>query len=360
MLGRAGYDVVVAASEHPAPAHWSRACTERLSVVDPRQDPARFTEELERLAASRGVDMLLPGSDATLLALACHGDPSRSGIWSKIQSPNAIKRALDKVALIECAEQIGHPGPPTVVCQDLGQAIAAADAFGYPVVLKPRRSVSEHDGALLQRPGVLVRDPATLERLAAELGTPCLVQRREKGSIVSLGGVMVGGRLLAGVASRYIRTWPVAAGSACYSETIPFTQELKETAADFVTSLGWEGIFEPELLQRPEGKLAPIDFNPRIYGSLALAGASGVPLATIWCDWIRGAAQTGQFAPPAFDIVGKMAMCGMRGGRYCAGHWGRRHRSCGRGGERFTLSYGPPTHCRPWLGRTRRAGIVAG
>ena len=163
----------------PQPAHWSRACTERVSVVDPRQDPARFTEEVESLAASRGVDMLLPGSDATLLALACHGDPSRSGIWSKVPPPNAIKRALDKVALIDCAEQIGHPGPPTVVCRDLGQAIAAADAFGYPVVLKPRRSVSEHDGTLLQRPGVLVRDTATLERLAAELGTPCLVQRRE-------------------------------------------------------------------------------------------------------------------------------------------------------------------------------------
>ena len=300
MLGRAGYDVVVAASEHPAPAHWSRACTERLSVVDPREDPARFTEELERLAASRGIDMLLPGSDATLLALACHGDPSRSGIWSKVPPPNAIKRALDKVALIDCAEQIGHPGPPTVVCRDLGQAIAAADAFGYPVVLKPRRSVSEHDGTLLQRPGVLVRDTATLERLAAEVGTPFLVQRRETGSIVSLGGVIAGGRLLAGVASRYLRTWPGAAGSACYSETIPFTQELKETAADFVTRLGWEGIFELELLQRPEGELAPIDFNPRIYGSLALAGASGVPLATIWCDWIRGAVQPSLFAPPGF------------------------------------------------------------
>ena len=300
MLGRAGYEVVVAASEHPAPAHWSRACAERLSVVDPRRDPARFTAELESLASGRGVDVLLPGSDATLLALAGHADPAGASIWSKLPPPDAIGRALDKVALIECAERVGHPGPPTAVCGDVGEAIAAAEAFGYPVVLKPRRSVAEHDGSLIQRPSVLVPDTATLERLAPEFGTPCLVQCREEGSIVSLGGVAAGGRLLAGVASRYLRTWPSGAGSACYSETIPFTPELKETAAAFVAGLGWEGIFELEFLRRSGGELVPIDFNPRIYGSLALAGLSGVPLATIWCDWVRGVAPPSLFASPGF------------------------------------------------------------
>src|SRR5581483_5208073 len=33
---------------------------------------------------------------------------------------------------------------------------------------------------------------------------------------------------------------------------------------------------------------------------LALAGLSGVPLATIWCDWLRGAAPPSLFASPGF------------------------------------------------------------
>ena len=298
MLGKAGYDLAVAASEHPAPAHWSRSCTERVRVVDPRLDPARFTAELERFAARNDHDILLPGSDATLVALARHGERSALSVRSKVPPPDTIMRALDKVTLIECAEDIGRPAPPTVVCGNAEEALAAAEAFGYPVVLKPRRSVFEYDGVLRQRSSVLARDATTLEHLAPQFAAPCLVQRREEGSVVSIAGVMADGRLLAGVASRYVRTWPRDAGSASYSYTIPFTKECEQTAHDFVTHLGWEGIFELELLERPGGELLPIDFNPRVYGSLALSGAAGVPLATIGCDWVGGTARPSVFARP--------------------------------------------------------------
>jgi len=300
MLGKAGYDLAVAASEHPAPAHWSRSCMERLSVIDPRRDPARFAAELEQLSARNGRDILLPGSDATLFALARHGERSALSIRSKVPPPDTIMRALNKVALIECAEHIGHPAPPTVVCGNADEALAAAETFGYPVVLKPRRSVFEYDGGLRQRSSVLARDATTLKHLAPQFAAPCLVQRREEGSVVSIGGVMAGGRLLAGVASRYVRTWPRDAGSASYSYTIPFTKECEQTAHEFVTHLGWEGIFELELFERPDGELLPIDFNPRVYGSLALSGAAGVPLATIWCDWVGGMARSSVFARPGF------------------------------------------------------------
>jgi hypothetical protein len=29
-----------------------------------------------------------------------------------------------------------------------------------------------------------------------------------------------------------------------------------------------------------------LDFNPRIYGSLALAVKAGTPLPAVWCDWL--------------------------------------------------------------------------
>lgn len=299
MLGEAGYDVAVAASEHPAPAQWSRFCTERLSVVDPRRDPARFVRELERITARQRYDALLPGSDATLFALACHGERLR-GVRTGLPLPDTIKHALSKIAVSECASAIGHPAPRTVVCRAPGEALAAAETLGYPVVLKPRRSVFQYDGGLRQRASITVRDAATLKRLAKEFGVPCLVQRRQSGSVVSVGGVMAGGGLLAAVASRYGRTWHPDAGSASYSQTIPLTPALERTTSDFVANLGWEGIFELELLEGAEGEVFPIDFNPRAYGSLALAGAAGVPLATIWCDWLRGDPSPGGFAPTGF------------------------------------------------------------
>ena len=326
----------------------------------PAPRSARFAEEVESLAASRGVDMLLPGSDATLLALACHGDPSRSGIWSKVPPPNAIKRALDKVALIDCAEQIGHPGPPTVVCRDLGQAIAAADAFGYPVVLKPRRSVSEHDGTLLQWPGVLVSDTATLERLAAELGTPFLVQRREQARSCRLEESSLAGDCWRGWRADICGPGPELPDRPATRKRSHSRKNSRRPPP--TSSRGSDGKASSSLSSFSGPKESLLQ-STSIHASMAHS-PSRVPPAF---PWPRSGAigfvdqhSRAYSLPQAFDIVGKMATCGMRGGRCCAGHWGRRPRSCGRGGERFTLTYGPPTHCRPWLECNRRAGIVAG
>jgi predicted ATP-grasp superfamily ATP-dependent carboligase len=66
---------------------------------------------------------------------------------------------------------------------------------------------------------------------------------------------------------------------------------LEEKVERLLAILGWEGIFELELIRsHAQGReeLVPIDLNPRPYGSMALASAAGVPLAAIWCDWLLG------------------------------------------------------------------------
>ena len=67
-LGRGGYTVAAAASERPAATHWSRFCANRLWTPDPMAEPAGFVEELRRIVRGGGYDVLLPGTDASLLA----------------------------------------------------------------------------------------------------------------------------------------------------------------------------------------------------------------------------------------------------------------------------------------------------
>jgi predicted ATP-grasp superfamily ATP-dependent carboligase len=52
--------------------------------------------------------------------------------------------------------------------------------------------------------------------------------------------------------------------------------------------LGWQGIFQLQLLELPDGRLSVIDLNPRVFASLALDTAAGANLAAIWCDWLLG------------------------------------------------------------------------
>jgi thioredoxin reductase len=105
---------------------------------------------------------------------------------------------------------------------------------------------------------------------------------------VSFAGILADGRLLGTAMSRYLRTWYPRAGNACFSRSIEAPAWLPERIIKLLEALGWEGLFELELIERPDGSYAAIDLNPRIYGSLALAVAAGANLPALWCQWLLG------------------------------------------------------------------------
>jgi hypothetical protein len=61
---------------------------------------------------------------------------------------------------------------------------------------------------------------------------------------------------------------------------------LRDGITRLIAALGWSGVFEIELLERPDGRPAVIDFNTRLYGTLALAVRAGCNLPAIWCQYL--------------------------------------------------------------------------
>jgi predicted ATP-grasp superfamily ATP-dependent carboligase len=297
-LGAAGFAVDAAASEHPAPGHWSRFCGARYAISDPRANPRLFVEELRELLAGARHRILLLGTDSSLLAVSRHRRLLDPFMPLGLPSVDRVDRSMSKLALLDSAAGSGLPSPETVICAAECDGLAAARRFGYPVVIKARQSALERDGTILKPPTALVPDAFSLAKAAPAYGTPFLVQRPIAGAAFSVGGVFADGRLLAHVASRYVRTWPPGAGNVSFSETIELPPELGRAVPTLLQSIGWEGIFELELLRGPDGRYSTIDFNPRVYGSLALAGEAGVPLAVTWCNWLLGRGVQPQCARP--------------------------------------------------------------
>ncbi len=95
-----------------------------------------------------------------------------------------------------------------------------------------------------------------------------------------------GDRLLAIAFSRYARTWPPEGGPVSSSCTETPPEDLVRRVDALIRVLGWQGIFELELIERADGGFAAIDFNPRLYGSIALAERAGAPIPAVWCDWL--------------------------------------------------------------------------
>jgi len=287
-LARAGYRVVGTATSRLAPGAWSRACSRRVLLPDPREDARAYVDALAAALAAEGADVLVPGSDAALLAISAGRGALPPGVRTGLPDHDVVLRATDKVAVGAEAEAVGIGPPETVDCADVSAAREAAGRLGYPVVLKPPRSVAVDGRMLRERRSRRAEGDDDLAGAFAELGPPLLVQEALPGAVHSIAGVVVDGTLRGAVAARYRRTWPAEAGAAAFAETIAADGDLLRRVEALVVSLGWNGIFEVELVPRSDGSYAVIDFNPRIYGSLALSAAAGAPLVTIWCDALLG------------------------------------------------------------------------
>jgi len=284
-----GYEVTVLASERLAVSHWSRACAHRVLGPGPSEDAEAFVDAVERIVADDPHDVLIAGSDASLLAVSQSRNRLERHVQIGLPPHDAVRRSVDKRMLPAASRAVGLDSPDTICCDSLAEGVSAATGFGFPVIVKPVRSVLESNGTLEVQESSVADDNAALRRAVARLGVPFLVQRLERpGTTCSFAGVIADRRLLAHLFSRYRRTWPPGAGAASFSETVTPTAELVGQVEAMVASLGWQGIFELELLLLPSGRLAAIDFNPRVYGSLALALAAGVNLPAIWCDWLLG------------------------------------------------------------------------
>jgi predicted ATP-grasp superfamily ATP-dependent carboligase len=288
-LHQAGYDVTAASCTRCAAAQWSRSCTRRLHVADAREDAGRFVEQLREELTSRSYATVLAGSDSSLLALSLERE-HLSGLTDLGLPPHSVvERALNRESLAEAAKQAGFLPPVSIRCGGIGEALAAARRLGFPVVLKSTDAASVRGRAISRVPkGHIASSEGELAEVAPVFGDCLLVQRWAGNDLISFGGVMAGGSLLGVAVSRYRRMWPPPSGSVSFAETIPPPAHLELMVQRLVAAIGWEGIFELEVIRSERGEFVPIDLNPRPYGSLALATAAGAPLARIWCDWLLG------------------------------------------------------------------------
>jgi FAD-dependent urate hydroxylase len=289
-LRAGGFEVGIAAaqSNRPAPAQWSRAVAERIMLPHPLEDEPAFVAGLGTALASGSYSVLMPGSDASLRAVS----RARHALepHAKLGLPNeeAVERSLNKLALTTVAPRHGLDSPTTVVCSTVADALAAVRELGYPAVVKPVCSIVERDGVRSHVESRRVVDETTLTLAAALTGEPFLLQRVQRGLVMSYAGVVAGGRFLGSAVSRYRRTWHPVAGNACFSETLPESPELSARVLGLLAELGWEGLFELELIERGNGEWAAIDLNPRPYGSMALAIGAGANLPALWCSYLLG------------------------------------------------------------------------
>ena len=272
-LAAAGHEPWVVAPSRTAYASRSRHARGVTVAPDPTGDPDAFADAVAAVPAR----VVLPGTDAALVALAERRDRFGATVALGVPDAETVRRATAKDALVELADAAGLATPPTTIVR----RGAPAGELPLPAAVKPLRS---------QAPPRRADTRAELERALAELpGEEHAVQPWLEGTLAAVCGVAWQGEVVARVHQEARRIWPPDAGISAYAATVPADPSLDEKVRRLLGELGWSGIFQLQLLRTAEGDL-PIDLNPRMYGSLALAVAAGLNLPAIWVDLLLGGA----------------------------------------------------------------------
>jgi predicted ATP-grasp superfamily ATP-dependent carboligase len=285
-LRAAGYSPWLAVDEPGAYANRSRARAGTVVVSSPRFDGERFVRELADAATRLSVAAVLPGAEPYLLTLAGH-ETDFPGIALGVPPRKIVERATDKESLTKVAAAVGLQTPPTEkVVRGNNELVGT---FGFPAIVKPRHTwIQNMDGTVSTYSARYISADQVEQATEHLPDGGGLVQPYIPGQLIGVAGVSWEGRMICALHQASIRIWPARSGGSSYAETIPPNLELERGVSRLVQTIGWSGLFQAQFIRSSRGEHYLIDFNPRVYGSLALAVAAGLNLPGIWADLLLG------------------------------------------------------------------------
>ena len=271
-LARSGWTVDLA-RPRPGRSDHSRHIRERHHVPPAEHGLDAFAGAVARIVETGAHHLVFGADDVEVLALSATRDRFAADV--PYAPDPVVRRAFDKRGLADAAATAGLTTPRV--------ARAAED---HPVVVK---------ASLHWQPGVVTgsgRLSAAICRTSAEVdaaiatiraaGGEPLVQELIDGDLMALTLLLDrDGRVVARAQQRAAQISPFLRTSV-RAVTEPVDEALAESATRMLRDLGWFGLANLQFLAPRGGHPALIDFNGRVYGSVALAIRAGADFPAWW------------------------------------------------------------------------------
>jgi predicted ATP-grasp superfamily ATP-dependent carboligase len=290
-LAAAGHTVYVCSPRPRSLAGASRHCRAHATVPDPLHEPARYVDAVRALIREHGVDVLLPITEPSLLAVL----PERESLGALLPFAGAAKfeRICDKAAVMEAARALGIGVPAQLRVESVDEARAVdAAALRFPLVLKPSRSVVSDNGVREKSSVQHLRDAAALRAALTALppaAYPVLLQERIVGPGVGVFLLLWEDEVVAAFSHRRIREKPPSGGVSVYRESHPMDPELLERSVALLRAFDWRGVAMVEYkVDAATGTPYIMEINGRFWGSLQLALDAGVDFPALLLEAAAG------------------------------------------------------------------------
>lgn len=296
-LGRRGVAVQVADDGAAPLAAHSRHARARHVYPDPLRDEAAFVDWLAAALQAQPFALVIPVTERTAVPLMRHrGRLPMARI--ALAPPEALEQVLDKSRTVALAERLGIPVPRSVAVASADEALRAAPALGYPLVVKPARSVGSAGGAHVQLTVSYAHDEVQLLRQVEQAlrHGGVILQEYFRGDGVGVELIADRGRVAYAFQHRRLHEVPLTGGGSSLRISEAVTPALGEAAAALMAALGWHGVAMVEFKHDPaRGAFRLMEINGRFWGSLPLAVAAGADFPAL----LHALLTTGDIGTPA-------------------------------------------------------------
>ena len=282
-LGKRGIKVTVGAETLPSLASSSRYCSQGFLYPSPYNDPNEFLQAIKEVIVSKSDVILLPMTDIALSIVLKERSQFDKNVSIPFVDYDTYISVSDKANLLKAARDINIPIPKTLFSSEFGdmeRLIADAEAFGFPLVIKPFLSRISSVNKWIDAG---VRYAANNEELRAILKAepfrsfPFVIQERICGTGIGIFLLMKNGEVLAQFAHRRLREKPPSGGVSVLCESIEPPQIALDAGVKLLKRINWSGVAMVEFkLDDRDNTPKLMEVNARFWGSLQLAVSAGV------------------------------------------------------------------------------------
>lgn len=245
------------------------------------RDDGELVDQVIKLCTLHEMQFLIATQEETLIRLARAHARIAEVVTPTFPVFEVLDFAFDKSKTLEIAQACDLLIPKTIFPCCRSEILCLSREIGFPLVLKPHRSVSiEGENTFTATGPVYARNEQELEEalraLPMHIGVP-MIQEYVQGT--GVGGFFLmnkQGEIVSEFAHERIRDVNPKGSGSCFRKSIFVDNEVRKLSTRLLKAMEWEGVAMVEYRRTPEGKYYLMEVNGRFWGSLDLARQSGI------------------------------------------------------------------------------------
>ena len=295
-FGRAGLRVALGECfaecdpELPVLSFTSRYSARNVVLPSYATDAQAFATGVVEFVREHPTRVVLPTTDGAIAALTRHREQlAELGCVLALATDQVLAVANDKDRTLAVASELGIEYPKTMRIDGVADVPSLAEAFGFPVVLKPTSSWVSDSLVRLQAVEV-INEAEAAEVIGAftKAGADVLAQQWVGGRREGVTMFVVNGEIRARCGHIAHRTSPALGGASVLRESLEVPPDIYDSSERLIRAIGLDGLCEVEYRRDSAGRPLLMEVNARIAGTIENALRSGVDFPLMIWLWATG------------------------------------------------------------------------